>query len=613
MRNSDGLVVGTAGHIDHGKTSLVRVLTGIDTDRLKEEKERGISIDLGFAEMQLPNGKSISFVDVPGHERFVRNMLAGAAGIEAVLLIVAANESVKPQTREHFAICRILNVQRGIVVLTKCDIATAEQIEQTRADVRQLVIGSFLEDAPVIPVSTVTKDGIPELIQCLSMLADVESARNTGGAVRLPIDRAFAMKGFGVVVTGTLISGTLSVGDVLELLPQNAKVRVRGLQARHTVVNSAGAGQRLAVNLTGIDLANVKRGDTLATAGALKTTSLMGAELRLLEDGHPTSARELLTLHIGTSETSARVVRLKGSKLANLHLLEEVVALPGDHFVVRRPSPPETVGGGTVIDAAPPRRLNQAKSLIRLQLLEAASLAKRIELLLDEVPDGRKLDELVPLTGALRASIDAAIASSSTVLLASDQQAVTRHWLNQKRQALLNWLREFHASHPNTQGAPLASARLGMEQSLAGLVFKLSPEIRINNETVALVDHQPAFANHEMAALQKIEAGFRQHGFQPPTPADAMASSGIDQRKARELLESLIKQKRLIRVSNELIFHADVIAHVRTSLAQHIGRRFSVAEFKSWTNISRKFAIPLLEYLDQQRVTKREGDVRIVL
>ena len=609
MHSLTGLVIGTAGHIDHGKTSLVYALTGIDTDRLKEEKRRGISIDLGFAQMQLPDGPVISFVDVPGHEKFVRNMLAGAAGIEAVLLIVAANESVMPQTREHFEICRLMGLRHGLVVLTKCDLAAPAQLAQAKLDVQALVARSFLAQVPVIEVSAVTKAGLPELKHHLAILAAPETGRDKGGVMRLPVDRSFSLKGFGTVVTGTLHSGVITSGETLELLPQNVKVRVRGLQSQHAAVQQAFAGQRVAVNLAGIDQQAIARGDVLVSGGLLTATRLLDVDLHWLDVESPPSPRELFVLHIGTAEKTVRI-GLTGAgsgRFARLRLIEDVVALPGDRFVLRRPSPAQTVGGGVVLDAFPPRRLNRPRTFARLEALNGADLSRRIQILLDESVNGRAISDLIRMTGASPTQLQ------SVIEISFDERAVTRRWLENKRNALLAWLRTFHNLNPNSPGAPLAAARLGLDPALAALIFKDFNAIRIEAETVSLATHKAQFSELETAALQKIEHAFRLAAFQPPPAADVMANAGVDSKKARALLETLIKSNRLIRLPDNLLFHADVIAHIRTSLTQQKGRRFSVTEFKGWMSISRKFAIPLLEYLDQQRVTRREGEVRVVL
>ena len=382
MNEPRGLVAGTAGHIDHGKTSLVRALTGIDTDRLAEEKRRGISIDIGFAHLTLDTGERISFVDVPGHERFVRNMLAGAGGIEAVLLVVAADESVKPQTREHFDICRLLGLKRGIVVLTKSDLASPEQMQKTREDVRRLTLGSFLALAPIIPVSSVTRQGFPELTGALKKLAATSTQRDASGLARLPIDRSFALKGFGTVVTGTLCSGTLRVGETVVLYPTGREARIRGLQTHGKAVDAAPAGERTAVNLTGIDHSEIKRGFVLSHPNTFQTTGAIDAAVNWIDPEDAPVKRGEFVFHIGTSEVMATVKRVGvDSPFARVQFLEPLIALPGDHFVLRRPSPAKTIAGGTVVDAFPPRRLNRAKTHARLSALLDADGTRRMELL----------------------------------------------------------------------------------------------------------------------------------------------------------------------------------------------------------------------------------------
>lgn len=607
------MVVGTAGHIDHGKTSLVRALTGTDTDRLKEEKQRGISIDLGFAEMRLPGSETISFVDVPGHERFVRNMLAGAAGMEAVVLIVAANESVMPQTREHFEICRLLGLRRGLVALTKCDLASAEEIAIAKDEIRALVTGSFLADAPVIEVSALTGAGLAELRDRLAAMVTQESVRDGASVVRMPVDRSFAVKGFGTVVTGTLLSGTVNTGDTLEVHPGNAKVRVRGLQVQHAAVEQACAGQRVAMNLIGVEHTAVKRGCLIVGADALAGTRVVDVELNWLDGDALPTARELFVMHLGTAEVNARIA-LYG-RFARVRLASEVIAIPGDRFVIRRPSPTQTVGGGVVLDAFP-QRMRRLKTIARLERLSSVAggdLARLIAMLTGEAALGRSIAELVRMTGASRSQLEAAIGSNPALMLSGDQRVVTREWIDGKRDEVVAWLKESHAANPNAAGAPLAAARLSLPAGLAALVFKDFGAVRIDAEVVALASHKARFTQQELSALQKIENEFRAAGFQPPSLTEVMANAGVEKVKARSLVESLVKSNKLVRLPDDLLFHSDVIAHIRTSLAKQKGRRFSVAEFKTWTNISRKFAIPLLEYLDQQRVTRRDGETRVVL
>ncbi len=589
---SAGIVIGTAGHIDHGKTSLVGAVTGINTDRLAEEKRRGISIDLGFAHVTLPGGEQLSFVDVPGHERFIRNMLAGAAGIEAVLLVIAADESVKPQTREHFEICRLLNLRRGLIVLTKTDLATPAQLEKTLSDARHLTENSFLANAPIIPVSSVTGAGLDELKKQLAEIAREATQRDASGWPRLPIDRSFALKGFGTVVTGTLWSGTLQVGDAVRIHPTNKQARIRGLQRHGKAVERAVAGDRTAVNLAGIEHVEIKRGHTLTSLNPLETTSVLDVSLEWL---NATKGNQFL-LDIGTAELPVTLKPLR-ENLARLHLTEPVLALPGDRFVLRRPSPAMTVAGGTVIDSFPPRRLNRARTFERLNRLVKASPAARVEILVEESAQGLSTEQVMRLTGY------STLPRTQNLIVVSGQHLVSRAWVEQRRQKLIEWLKTFHMKHPAAEGAPMAQARLGIDAALFSAVLNQFAAVSVRGDLISLAGFQPKISSAEAEALAEIELTFRRAGFEPPAP---------DQ-KARNQMEALIKNGKLIRVSSNLVFHAEVIAHIRNSLAAHKGRRFTVADFKSWTNISRKYAIPLLEYLDRQRVTKRDGEVRVVL
>ncbi len=590
------LVIGTAGHIDHGKTSLVGALTGMDTDRLAEEKRRGISIDLGFAHLTLDGGEQLSFVDVPGHERFIRNMLAGAAGIEAVLLVIAADESVKPQTREHFDICRLLNIRRGLIVLTKMDLATPEQMERAESDARELTHGSFLEGAPLIRVSARTGEGLAELKSQLKALAEQIEHRAATGLARLPVDRSFALKGFGTVVTGTLWSGVLKVGETVCVYPTKREARVRGLQRHGHAVETAYAGDRTAVNLAGIDHAEIRRGYALSDRSDLETTRTLDVSLEWLNPLQVAEKATAFLLAIGTAEVMAVLKPLR-AHFGRLTLSEPVLALPGDRFVLRRPSPPLTMAGGIVIEPFPPNRLNRAKTFERLTRLEGASAAQRVELLAEERAYGLPLKQLTRLTGLI------ALPESADLVRIQDQLVIPQRRIEELRQRLVEWLKAFHAKNPALPGAPASQARLGVDATLFAALVNGYASVVMRGNLVALASHRVQVSDAEAKARAEIERAFRDGGFQPP---DAAAFK-------RDLVERLIKDGRLIRIGNDIVFHADVIAHIRQSLAAHKGRRFTVPEFKSWTNVSRKYAIPLLEYLDQQRVTRRDGDARVVL
>ncbi len=616
---SDGLIIGTAGHIDHGKTSLVRALTGTDTDRLAEEKRRGISIDLGFAHLVLPNGKSISFVDVPGHERFIKNMLAGTGGIQAVLLVVAADESVKPQTREHFEICRLLGIRHGLVALTKADITTADQVAATAREVRRLCAHSFLESSPLVSVSAVTGQGLPELRAELLQLSENVQPRDKQGLTRLPIDRSFALRGFGTVVTGTLWSGHLRTGDIVELLPANQQVRIRGLQVHGKGVQEAVAGQRTAVNLAGIEHSEIQRGQVLIHRDELTMSATLDVLVDWIPEYQSSKKREDVLLHLGTAEIPGTLKALRPvidgeSSLARLILQQPVLALPGDRFVLRRPSPAHTIAGGSVIDAFPILRMSRARTVARLDALRNADLTTRIQILVEESRVGCCLADLVRATGVTVDGIRDAVQSNSDLLfLKNGEYILTKAWLQNKRTKLFTWLTAFHAKNPSAAGAPLAAARLALSPELATIVMDGFPAVRVQGETISLANHRAQLTGQQIQVLAKIEAAFREGGFQPPLPDEVLKQASTDLKQSRTLLESLVKGKRLVRISENVIFHSDVVGHIRASLAVHQGRKFSVPEFKEWMSISRKYAIPLLEYLDREHVTRREGDMRIVL
>lgn len=613
-----GLVFGTAGHIDHGKTTLVRALTGIETDRLAEEKKRGISIDLGFAHLTLPDQRRVALIDVPGHERFIKNMLAGVGGIDAVMLVVAADEGVKPQTREHFDICRLLGVSKGIIALTKIDNAREESLPAVLSQLEALCAGSFLEGAPVVPVSAHSGQGLDALRASLVELASRITARPTAGLARLPVDRSFTMQGFGAVVTGTLRSGELKTGDTIEVHPLRERFRIRGLQVHGKPVVSASAGQRTAVNLVGIEARQIHRGFVLSPPETFEATYIVDTKLEWLDTKCASRPRQRLHLHIGTSETMADVRLMQtitsSQTLTRISVREPLLILPGDQFVLRTPD--ATIAGGSVVDAFPPVRLTQAKTTQRLKILVNGNDATRLELLVTENAQGRRLADLTRLTGWTQRKIRE-LADVNRRLIVHGQWVVSREWLEQKQQQVIKWLESFHKGNPTAKGAPthqIRSALLaGIESGIADFVLQNTPQLRIEGDVIALTRHHAQLNAEEIRARDRIEQLYRDAGFQPPSMQEALANGGAAQARARSLLESLIKEGRLVRIGQDVIFHSSVLAHIRKSLALQRGRRFSVPDFKSWTQISRKYAIPLLEYLDREHVTRRDGDVRIVL
>ncbi len=617
------IIIGTAGHIDHGKTALVRALTGVDTDRLKEEKQRGISIDLGFAHLQLSPAVRLGFVDVPGHERFIKNMLAGVSGIDAVLLVIASDESIKPQTREHFDICMLLGIRTGIVVLTKADLAQGDLLELARLEAAEFVEGSFLENAPMVAVSAVTGAGLEELRAELAKLAAGVPEKDSSKYFRLPIDRAFAMRGFGAVVTGTLVSGLVRLDQEVELHPARRRVRVRGIQVHGADVQEARAGQRTALNLAGVDVSELARGMALAEAGRFHVTRVIDCAFDLLPSAKPLKHRAPVHFHAGTSEVEAEVRRVQktepiapGSReYVRFVLKEPLLILPGDRFIVRMFSPVITIGGGVVLDIDPPRRANAD----RLRILESAPLPERIALLARESRYGVGLPELVARTGLVEAEVRAAAgaAVSLTPLESPQFWLLDSEWVAKTLESLHEHLKQFHRQNPLLAGVSKEELRSkflpGAPPWLMDALLARSKTLAAEGETIRLSSHKVALKQDEEQAAAKIEDAFRSAGLATPAVNEVLAKSGVDAARARTILQLLLRDKRLVRITNELVFHATAMQALRTLLAAKKGVQFAVPEFKDWTGISRKYAIPLLEYLDRVHITKRQGDGRIVL
>jgi selenocysteine-specific elongation factor len=615
------IIVGTAGHIDHGKTSLIRALTGIDTDRLEEEKRRGISIDLGFAHL----GR-FSFVDVPGHERFIKNMLAGAAGIDVVLLVVAADESIKPQTREHFEICRLLGIRQGVIALTKSDLVDQDLLDLVRLEMEEFVAGSFLESAPVVAVSSTTGAGLDDLRAALESAAGKAAGKNAAAYPRLPIDRSFSIRGHGAVVTGTLISGILRIHDEVELYPTGKTAKIRGLQVHNAHVEQAEAGERTAVNLSGIDSAEAARGMVLAPPSIFRPPRQIDARFDLLAGAHPLKHRAPVHFHAGTAEVEAEVRRLNTQKTGTgpiapgsreyvrLVLSEPLLILPGDRFIIRMFSPVVTIGGGVVLDIAAPRRAQTD----RLHVLETAPLAERIALLARESRYGIGLPELVARTGVLEADLrKAASVAAVTLLDAPHFWILDPAWVTGKLDALHEHLKLFHRQNPLLAGVSKEELRSKFLPAappwLMDALLSRSKTLTVAGETVHLSSHRVALKQDEEQATAKIENAFRVGGLATPAVNEVLAKSGVDPARARTLLQLMLRDKRLVRVSDELVFHASAMQSLRVLLAAKKGVQFAVPQFKDWTGISRKYAIPLLEYLDRERITRRQGESRTVL
>jgi selenocysteine-specific elongation factor len=615
------IIVGTAGHIDHGKTALVKALTGIDADRLEEEKRRGITIDLGFAHLDLTPALRLGFVDVPGHERFVKNMLAGVGGIDLVLFVVAADESIKPQTREHFDICRLLGIPRGIVALTKSDLVDEDILGLVRLELEELVAGSFLEGAPMVPVSSTTGAGLDALRRELARVAAAVPEKNARGHFRLPIDRAFSVKGFGTVVTGTLISGTVRKEQEVELYPAGRRLRVRGVQVHGSKAETAVAGQRTAVNLPDIEPGDIARGDVLSEPGTFQAVRHLDCRLDLLPSAKPLKHRAPVHFHSGTAETEAEVRLLGGATVlkpgatayARLVLKESALLLPGDRFIVRMFSPVVTIGGGVVVDIGERRYRRAENPAARLDVLSSADPAARVALLVRESEFGMPMADVVARTGLQPTEF----AKAPVKLLPAQSWLIDPAWFQSARDRLVRAVRQFHQQNPLQPGIAKQDLRArelaGAPPFVVDTLLAEAKDLAVEGETVRSRAHKVTFKEDEEQARGAIERAFEQAGLAVPAVAEVLAKSGVEAARARTLLAMLLREKRLTRVSEDLVFHSSAIAKLRELLSARKSQRFNVTSFKEWTGVSRKYAIPLLEYLDREHVTRREGDERLVL
>lgn len=627
------IIVGTAGHIDHGKTALVKALTGIDADRLAEEKRRGITIDLGFAHMDLPApaGETlrIGFVDVPGHERFVRNMLAGVGGIDLVLLVIAADESIKPQTREHFDILQLIGVRHGITVLTKSDAVDPDTLDVVRLEVEEFLRGTFLENAPIIAVSSRSGAGLNELKQRVVNAAAHLAARDSHALTRLPIDRVFTMKGFGTVVTGTLISGTIHKEEELETFPSGRVVRVRGIQVHGTTADVASAGQRTALNLAGASIEDLGRGMTLAVPGLFAKTRLLDVQLTVLPSAsRPLKNHARVHFHCQTMEITAEILLQKAKQIdpgrqvfARLRLPEPALLLPGDHFIIREFSPVVTVGGGTVLDATPVTRIPPDEN--ELKILAGNDPAVILRLRIDRRRyAGISLANLVKETGWPPTVIEAQLAGSvkAAEIFRTGDVFLSRSAWEQLNRQIISTVTEFHSKNPLSGGISKEELR---ENSLTrGPVFDtaLQELVRGNKldlagDLVRLPGRGVEMKDEEADSKLRIEQAFSTAGLKVPALHDVLAGLKLDRQRAQKIVTLLLRERVLLKISDDLVFHRSALEQLRKQITQQKTKspRMDVAQFKELTGVSRKYAIPLLEYLDRERVTRRVGDTREIL
>jgi selenocysteine-specific elongation factor len=631
------VIVGTAGHIDHGKTALVKALTGIDADRLEEEKRRGITIDLGFAHLELagPEGKKLrlGFVDVPGHERFVRNMLAGVGGMDIVLFIVAADEGVMPQTREHFDICRLLGIERGITVITKSDLVDAGALTSLRQDLAAFFQESFLDPAtaPMIAVSTKTRAGLDELKASLAKIAAAAPTRSADAFFRLPIDRVFAMKGFGTVITGTLIAGHVRKEDEVQVFPTGKPLRVRGVQVHDEPVEEARAGQRTALNLASLNKEDLDRGMVLATPGTFRTTDRFDVSLTMLADAKALKDRARVHFHCYTADMIAEV-HLHGDKqlaadnsgFAQLRLVQPALLLPGDRFIIRQFSPVVTIGGGVVLDNAPARRRPEYEDPF-LKILASGNqhsiLRTRIARRTDH---GISLEALVAETGMrpemILKVLEPDLAKRSVLHLGD----LLVHGPNLFGLGLFmtSTVTDFHRDNPLVPGISKELLREQTGLSIPKEIFAealnqltLEKKLQVAGELVSLAGRSVQMKDEEAESKATIEKAFAMAGLKVPALKEVLAEVKVDKARAQRLVALLLREGTLVKLSDDLVFHRDALGGLKQSMAEQkrSSDKIDVAKFKDMTGISRKYAIPLLEWLDRERVTRRVGDARVIL
>lgn len=618
------IILGTAGHIDHGKSSLVKALTGIDPDRLKEEKERGITIDIGFADISYPEENlTVGIVDVPGHEKLISNMLAGAGGIDIVLMVIAADEGIMPQSREHLAICSLLKIKSGLIALTKADLVEKEWLDLVKDEVKDFVAGTFLEGVPVIPVSAKTGVNLELLKKEIKDLALKVIPKTSGGLFRLPIDRVFTLKGFGTVITGTALSGSISVDDMLEILPRDIVTKVRGLHSHGKAITTAYAGQRVAVNLQSVEKEDLSRGDVAVTPSSFSPTKAIDAFLELLRDAPSLKSRSLVHFYIGTAETIARVILYEKEELkpgdscyCQFRLQDPVVSMSGDRYIIRRFSPLETLGGGELLDPAPHRR-RKKDGIHDMEALLKGGLEQKISLKIEKA--GVTGISVNTINGWINAELQVISAAIERLKQAGE---IVRHedmLLHKKSFELIQkkvsgLLGGFHKMNPLKPGMPKEGVRthLKIDMKLFNFVLPGFKNIIVDKDLIRLKEFKIALSTNEETWRMKIIDMLDKGGFQPPAKPEIIEMLKIDQKQGSDILNILAKEKSIVRISDSLYLSAASYEGMISLLKTFFSKKseMTVAEFRDLLKTSRKYALPFLEYLDSNRITLRTGDVR---
>ena len=628
------IILGTAGHIDHGKTSLVKAMTGIDTDRLKEEKERGITIELGFAYLDLPNGQRLGIIDVPGHERFIKNMVAGASTIDLVALIIAADEGVMPQTREHLDICTLLGIKKGLVALTKIDLVEEDWLDLVQEDIKEFLKGTFLEGAPILPVSSVTGQGISELTAVLERLSGEVEERSSAGIFRLPVDRVFTMRGFGTVITGTTMSGSLSVGDQVYIYPQEIQAKVRGIQVHNQDTEQVRAGLRTAINLQGIEKATVNRGEVVASPLGLYPTRLLDIQVRLLKSSpRPLKHRSQIRFHSGTNEILGRVILLESeeikpgeSQFCQIRFSEPVALLPGDLAVIRSYSPVQTIGGAEVLNVKPAKHKRFNPEVIhQLQVLQSGSDLEKVALqVLQSGPTGvsrQNLGQVLPLPPKKLDDLLKDLLSQKVLIQWDKENKIIIHQqeLSKLNQEIRLELEGYHKANPLKAGLfkEELKSRLPQirESKLFNFILNQLAEQKIlvqEKELVRLTGHKVLLKEDQQAVRDSLEKVYLSSGLQPPYFKELAEKFAKGQ--PRQVLELMVKEGKLVKVKEDLYFHKQAIEDLKKNLIQWLKEKGEITtpEFKDMTQTSRKYTIPLLEYFDALQVTMRVEDKRLL-
>lgn len=629
-------VLGTAGHVDHGKTALIKALTGVDTDRLKEEKQRGITIELGFASLTLPSGQTLGIVDVPGHEKFIKNMVSGAAGIDVVLMVIAADEGVMPQTREHLHICSLLGIARGIIALTKTDLVEKDWLTLVHSEIIDFIKGTFLEGAPVVPVSAVKKEGLTKLIEALDSTTNQLAEKIDDGIFRLPVDRVFTMKGFGTVVTGTLVSDHIKTGEEVQILPENIAARIRGIQIHNQPADEAWSGQRTAINLQGIEKSVINRGNVLVRPQTVWATQRLDVFVEYLaSNAKALKNRSLVRLHTGTSEIISRIIILETDELtpgqkgfAQFVLSEKDVVVAGDHFVLRSYSPVTTIGGGKIIDPLPKKhkRLND-KVIEELNSLSQATLPEKISVILERTGfTGISLQRLAFRLGIkakiIREALESLLSNKKAFLLESDDMTViSAHFFNQLEDVIVKNVTVYHMNHPLKGGMSKEELKGSLENDISPKLFNMvmsslnkKGTIVSDKDNVRLAEHQVELAG-DLNSLRKEIAGiYSQAGLTPPSLNDVINHFKDRKTKAQSIIHLMLKDGDLIKINEELCFWSESLNNLRNDYKAMLMKdgKATPATFKDLTGLSRKYIIPLMEYFDMNKLTVRIDDHRVL-